>query len=831
MRVKAKKLATSVIRFDDSWVTLLDVDSQGNFVYEVRFWTSTVLALRNSAGLVRLSVRKDKPAVTPSPLQDLPSSGDVRTLVDGIRLHDAVVKDTQRKNTATTLDVIYIDLTAPISAADGSRVFSPTAASTVLGTQKIIGLNSNSQLDAKNVNPPVLQTSVVDVSSRVSNREVQGASVGLLLESSIDPSVAGSRYRGTTGAYRASSGVSQTRMLDSSTLTDDVHKAQQRQGLLVQSLHPATPQQLTSRKSLVTTASIPVVADVQTVYVQNVREFTVSPTDIGFNDFYVLFDLLTSDGAVLESTLRVVGHNSQIRALNVPRVPPRVSVVACSIPGVNVLEVQQCDLRARAVRVYRKKLQQPSLFQVGYEQINEVALAVDDGVIRVVDRVSNVNAVQYRCIAVGPPPSSAFGFEFTNVVAPAVGRPSLSLSRRAATVSMYCKLADDGIDVSVIAVPPGTLSVGIRRRDLTLNEQDYDFLDVDEPVRSVVSGVDDAVFHDIDVKPDHVYEYTCLLYARDGTVIGSTASCQQQFFPGSSAAAIDVSNLEVVNDAPSLDIRFNINSTLNESELDRASIALKRQGLSPLFQSELTQQRSDLQQLVAHNVLRVDLTTGLTESFGTVMGVSFSDRASAGVKNVSRLIPGHRYKYIITTLLRSAETLFSDFQKQSVDPTTGKPYAFSPFKYLHPFTLNRGTLMTAASLKLNHAEDSFIFGQLGNPKEVTVTLDNSPPKLSTASVFRVDRTTALVRWSVAGGLERVEHFIVMKEILGHSTVAGKVHAVSQGTFFEFLDDLEPDDIGDITYRIVPVLNDYTRGASIVTSNGLTLMDNRSRTSG
>lgn len=831
MKIKAKKLSSTVLRFDDNFALLLDIDDRGDFLYEFRFLSSTALALRNGATRVRLTVRTTIPSSPPNFFKGTNKVGDLRDFVGGILKSDALYKDTQRRNKAAILSSIFVDITAPIDKSLGAAIMAGASDQSVLGTQRVISLLSVEDLNSSNIDPPVLQTSLMDASRVVSNAEIRDASLDLLMGAGIDPTVVGTPSRSSVGTHQAFSGLNKTKstLPSNSRPQGDVHQSSKHQATLVNSLHPQSPKQLNSKDDLRPSTKIPVISDVKLVYVSNSGQMKLPKASLGMDDFLMTFELMTPAGDVLETTTKKVGHNALVRLFNTPRVSPRVSIAPIQAAGRNVIEIQQKDPRATAVRIFRKRLSKTvRIDDAEYELVGDVSLSSANGLIKFVDAINNFNVVQYRCIPVGP--GGILSSEFTNVVAPAVKSNAKSDSRINA-ISMYSKLSQDGIDVIVTSVPAGVVSIAPQRRDLTLHETSYSFIDVNDPVKPVVKGVDDVTFHDVDVKDGHDYEYTCLLYMSGGSIISSTATCIQRFLaPSVGVIDIDVNNVQIIRDSATPDIRFNISSTLIESSLDATSLALKRQGLSTLFQDELKAQRDDLQSLIAHNIIRIDLTSGTTETFGTFLGTNFSDRVVGQAKHVSKLVDGHRYKYIITTLLRDAETMFSKLQKQAVDPSTGKSYSYSPFKYQHPIALNKGTLVTQDTLRTQHAEDDFGFGQLGNPKEVTVTLDAQLPKMGTVTAARVGRRAVRVRWSVIGQLNRIEHFIILKENMGHVTISGKSHAFSQGKTFEFLDSLEPDDIGELSYSVVPVYSDYTRGNPAV-SGKIDIVDGRSRAGG
>jgi hypothetical protein len=336
-----------------------------------------------------------------------------------------------------------------------------------------------------------------------------------------------------------------------------------------------------------------------------------------------------------------------------------------------------------------------------------------------------------------------------------------------------------------------------------------------------------ATFLDEDVKSGHIYEYECRLYFENGSDVESAGQVLQLYTPLSvGVVSVEVSNFEIVRDSQSADVRFAIRSRVVRENLDEVHLALKKQGLDSLFENELLNERDKLQSLIAHSIVRIDLTTGASEDFGTFAGSVFVDSV-AGLKNaVSKIKEGHKYRYIISTLLRKAETVFDELTRTETDDSTGKDYTFKPSTFKHPITLTKGTIVTRESLARNHPEDDFAFGKVGNSREIDVTIDVPPVKIVNVNVTRIDRRNASIKWNIEGRTNDVEHFIIMKELLGQARIIGKIHNISPGKTFEFLDYVEPDDIGEVTYRVIPVLGNYVRGPSVI-SNVMKVVDMRS----
>jgi hypothetical protein len=416
-------------------------------------------------------------------------------------------------------------------------------------------------------------------------------------------------------------------------------------------------------------------------------------------------------------------------------------------------------------------------------------------------------------------PTGILCSEFTNVIASPVSRAKdVSKEDRQTYASINTRIIQGAIEISVSAVPPSVVSIKIVRKDLTLKETDYSTLDINEPIKQVTQGLDAAIFVDDDIKDNHIYEYSCVLYYNDGIDLLSSSTIVQKYVSlRVGGIEIDVDNVEIIRDSVFLDVRFNIKSRIVDGSLNVVLQTLKAQGLDDLFADELIADRERFQGLTVHKVSRHNITTGDREEFGVISAANFSDVVAGKTNLVKPLQEGHRYKYYITTLLRHAETMFDTFVKTDVDEASGKQYSYAPAFARHPIRLKTGTVVSRESLKMNHAEDDFSFGETGNIKELDVTIETSLPRIRDANVIRIDKQTASVKWTVDGNTSKIEHFVIAKEKLGQTTIAGKCHGISpQGKAYEFFDWIEPDDIGDVTYTVIPVFNNYMRGISAST---------------
>jgi hypothetical protein len=91
------------------------------------------------------------------------------------------------------------------------------------------------------------------------------------------------------------------------------------------------------------------------------------------------------------------------------------------------------------------------------------------------------------------------------------------------------------------------------------------------------------------------------------------------------------------------------------------------------------------------------------------------------------------------------------------------------------------------------------------------------PSVIEAKAQKFGLSSTLVQWRVQGNNQKIDHFIVILEALGMRSVVGKCHNISESNYFQFVDSLDNDEHGKLTYYIVPVFYDFTRGTEIATN--------------
>lgn len=547
----------------------------------------------------------------------------------------------------------------------------------------------------------------------------------------------------------------------------------------------------------------------------NVRE-----EDIEGDAFYVKFELLNNEDITIEQTIKKVKHGHLVKLFFTPTIPPRVVPSSFKKVGQNFLEITQVDPTATSVRIYRKVISRTQQFSTfTYQLVQELDIDANDGTQKFIDFTNNTSRIIYRVIPVGP--TGIQGFEFSNVVSKPVRFRGTKKDDRHVFSVVVAKPSGAGIDVEVSNITPGPVALKVMRRDLTLHEKDFgtviDFA-ANKEKSVLLNDLDSTlIFSDTDVKPSHVYEYCAVVIFADGDEEFTTGCDTIEFIPFSvGTTTTNTSTPEVLNTLDGIDIKFKVKSIINEKALDKVKKLLEAQGLADLFEQQLLDEKDKLADLIAHKIERVNLTTGEREQFVTITDEEFSDAANRDISSVSPLQAGHTYSYLISTLLRAPETLFKEFEKQAQDPVLNKPYAFKPAKFLHPITLNKGNIVTEASLKSNHAKGDFEFGNIGNLHTVRVNLKDIAPEISNAQVKNIGDNKNVVSWSVSGDKNSIDHFVVIQKRMRMEEIVGKAHAITDSEVIEFTDILDEDETGEMLYKIIPVFNTYRRGPAVST---------------
>ena len=795
MKIIRQKPSKRLMSVGENFATLRDIDAAGSFLYEISVNVDATEALKSFASIINLVVALQPPAPEPDVFEGIRSGENVGGWLSTMLTFNARLSDANENAKLETTTNANIDITTGVD--NGLKLDASDTKHTKKGVQFV----KAEVLEASNASVPKLSTGSPLPSKDVEQR--QQADALSMIEKGVDPSTIAEPHSPSAGAESVLAGTGKPSATADTDASGNVVASSDHDRLRASLLGGQDAPQRSTLVAVVTNVSVENVNSIKQVVV---------PASVGLGDFYVTFELTDALGVVIERESRRVAHRELVKLLRSPRLAPGASIAQSQPAGKNTVEIEQRDPFADRIRIMRRESGKDSS---GYITLGDVPVAAGMGAIKFVDRVNNAKRYMYRCIPVGS--DGIMGFEFTNAVSPAVQPRSARIEKQHDTAFVAAQSSVGGISLTVTVSSVNAVAVSIMRIDMTVKSAEILIGAAKDGVIRIGRGQSSISFLDADVKQGHTYSYRCCIHTRTGMTILSAPMLEEYVPRATGVATITVSAVTVGGGASQLDVTFDVSSKLSDEGLSIVKTLIDNQGLTDLFTDDLITERGRLGGLIAHSIVRTNTTTGLEDDLGVLIGTKFSDRTLSTAVGAAPVSVGNAYRYTISTLVRDPETMLVDFVKTAKDSSTGRTYSFKPSKFHHPLTLSLGTLVSAESIKANHPFNEFIFGMLGNSIDVDVSLGSISAAITRVSVRRVDRFSTVIRWTLDGPADAIDHFIVMKTRNDGKSIVGKSHNVSDGGSFMFIDALSPDDIGMISYGIVPVMADFSRG-SAVTSN-------------
>lgn len=525
---------------------------------------------------------------------------------------------------------------------------------------------------------------------------------------------------------------------------------------------------------------------------------------------FVQFDLVNATtNEPIDTVIKTLNIARELQVYNTPKVPPIVKVASSPTSTRGTLQVRQLDPGATGVQVYKKTIFAAATDIDTYTLVGSYDLQAKDEPLHVRIDVPIASTVIYRVIPVGA--QNAQGFEYSSAV---VKAPRYTPIRSVALTGVQIDL---GIQLDARNIPTNCVAVQFLKWNLTTHDSQYTIVSADVTfVDDAARAADIVTVIDGDVFDGNVYQYVARLIYASGLTEDFGNVTLEFVQPATDQVDTAITDL-VVSHTTAPDVSFTVVTSTADTDIDAIKQMLGNQDLQQFFQGDLQAQRDQLQQLVAHGIQRVDLTTGVREDFGTVTTNDFVDSVLRKNRAIDPLQYGHVYRYEIYPLLRATETMFSSLIKSAVDPTTQKSYSFSPSKFLHPLALTRGVIVSPTGALQRYAKDPMAFGIVGALTTVEASFDNDAASITNQVASNFDRSLNIVSWQVQGDITQVDHFLIMKLVNGVRTMLGKTHTEFPYGTCQYFHQVTQHDNGGLTYVIIPVMNDYQVGQSATTN--------------
>lgn len=818
MKVFVKK-ETNIIDVPEEYAaSLREITRDGGyFRYEIMYRVDPRKAAAGKAITVHIQASRKPQVRKPT---NLLTGYNPDKLILNLLQKSSITKDQGRSQKGDVFFTYLSDISARIPNNKTSMLsvnpnISRSVSDLIMNMGKNMKLKSVSELSSQNTIMPVLENNIAATLFPPAPRNAVAArstSMSLALKS-IDPAqISGMRTNTIQSARKVAGGVVSKPGSDMLKFNLSDSQKVSLLGDLVNNNNPNNHLQLQRSDFLNVLVNQPQT----TIDVSETLDIPVGLLQM--DEFYLILTLVDNKGIELQTINITVPHTRNVAALQIPVLPPKMEILQTGLPGKNVINVKQTDPNATGVSIYRKELRTgTAIMDAAFSFVGSVDCTVSQDFQRIEDIVNNSNPIIYRAIPYNS--NGTLSAEFTSVGAKPAKFPSKKVNRRRNFTSLSGDIVSGGISIEIRDVPPGVSIVRLYRKDMTIHERTRTLvttpsLITDEETLSPIFVTDN------DVKTNRIYEYQVELLYPDGDIETGSSNLVIEYNP-ISANVVDtsVSKPVVVQNGVDLDVQFTIESSIMPKNLDAVKSALTAQGLSQFYDGAMADERQNFQNIIAFGVTRTNLTTGEVEDFGVITDRSFSDSKLGPVQGVKPLVSGNEYRYTITTFFRSAETTLSTVEREVITGTNTS-YMLKPSRWLHPVTLNAGNLVSVRSLVRNHSKTTFSFGSVGNITSTVVSLADITPSIVEAKAQKLGQRSTLIQWRVQGNIKKIDHFIVILEMVGMRTVVGKCHNISESNYFQFVDALDNGEHGKLTYYIMPVYYDFSRGTEASTNEVL-----------
>jgi len=790
---------------------LEQITQNGEFVYKIKYRIDPVKAVRAKAFKVRISAA-DQPEVKKT-IRTF-TNFNAQVITRRLLTRPAALKDVARQRDSYRFFTYLSDITKriPNNRTIGLAKGVFTSPQIVTKIRRIRPALASDLVD-RNLHLPVLDQNMnrnIDTERVVSTRTTRAAATRLLLGCKRDPaSFVGARTNVIRSASRASAGtisrrtpIVQTRIAPGRLLV----------GSLLNNKRYANQAQIDPSRFLNT------LVREDSSWIEIEEELRIPIGDLDKDEFYFIFELGDRKSSRVQTITRAVSHSKNVALLQIPTQAPTVTAVPIGKLGKTVLNIKQNDLNATSVNIYRRDVKK-AVPNIDAQYVFVGSLDIEQGVgfKKIEDVFASTNPIIYRVVPVNS--NGILGAEFESVVVQQRRGKLASKSnffRRTYHVSISHEVLEKSIVVSLADIPAESIAVKLQRKDRTINEQTFtnigDISLIDEDSNAPV------VFEDSTVKEDRIYEYRAILLFIDGAEEIAANNLVLEFSPvANNILSLEFSEPIIQESRDVLDATFTITKNVIQSDADLVKSFLSEQGLTPQYQDQLLSNRNLLQDLFAVRITRTNLNTGELEDFGVIDSPIFSDKKFGRVKGVKPLQGGFSYTYNITAHARETDSLF-DTLSRNINVRTNVSYSLAPAKWRHPIALFKGNLSSASSRLRNYSKSTFTFGRVVDIKNTTISLADIIPSLMDGKASQFGNNKVFIQWKVQGNVNKIDHFIVILDVLGIRTVVGKSHNITNSNYFQFVDELTNQECGELTYYIVPVMFDYSRGPELKTNS-------------
>lgn len=791
-----KKRNKNAISLDSKNFAVLVDFSDGKSVYDFTYSIDTSVALGMEAQKIEISIFPSSQPKPPSifNLNSLTNKPSPVLLTKNIQQITSIKKDIKNANINAQFANVISDFTTKVNNKSPFSLFK----------KKKFNLSLAPVIAQKNKVEPILKTN--NFKPAQVPQSFKSLAINSILKNSEDPS--NIKVPFSIGTLN---GINGTIAKAQSPLKLKFFNKKLSQKILSQT-------NITTSQQAAETVVIPILVQENTSFVSITKRVELSSNSlVGLSDFSIQFNLIGKNGLVVEKIKRIVEHSQNIRIIQTPIEAP--SVTSITLPARNLLTITQNDSLATSVDIFRKIFNRTKRIEEhSYVFVGNLPVTKAGGPAPFEDLVGNASDIIYRVIPKGK--QQQLGAAYTNKVVKAYkfGIPRERVSRLL-YAGIVARSDPQGIRIEILGLAPGVSAIKLLARDRTRREIKFrtikSFIGKNETI--LVNDTDQIyTFLDTTEKYNNIIEYSLVMLFENGDEEISTTREIYKNIPYS-FGVVDtvVGQSRIFQTKDGIDVQFSISSKINSSNINNLKSLLESQGQKALFDDELLAEKDSLNSLITHQIRRIDLATGESVFFRPFNGTTFSDRQNRKIDGITPPVPGRSYRYIVSALLRTPETLFEENYK-TITNTAGISVQYLPLSFKHPVVSQYGNIVTPTTLLANHSESQFEFGNIGNFIIQDVSIDIAKPQAFNPRVSKFNEKINILKWNITGERTLLDHFLVILDRFGDEEIIGSVHTNFNSNVIEFIDKETSKEPGSYRYKIIPVLKDYSQAPAIVT---------------
>lgn len=768
----------SALTIDNNFFKIISEDDE-NFTVRVNYKISQSFAIRNKCNNVKITVFSK--VLLPERIRETP--GDPQKSLDSILTFNSRSIVRENEQNKLILGHFTSDITSKINNLAISDILAGKKPDQIEGLKKK-SLKFTDQKFTKNIPG---EKRVLEVEKKVSQTEITKADTirdfnfDIITKDNIDPST----------LYKEIGKEQSQEKSRRSTVVTKKDFSRKESVLKFKNHFLSTS---TERISLYKRIITPDTSDLIDVPC----EFKIKKS---INRIIVRFELM-SLGSVdpLDFQEKVCELNEQITLLRKVVTPP----VVTTTPNKNniIMSLLQKDKYADTISVYSKSVLKSKREETGYSLVGSYSLK--HGETKKVSFPRPVeNTIIYRLISSKPGETCP---TFSSIVVPPIQKSSqLSdalidsvYSTKPGFVTLSAKgLSDKSLSVQFL------VKDGSKKRGVFENAGGLIILSQNEKT----SGSCQIDFGPL--KHDRIYEFSCKINYKNGITKNHGQSIfhffDKRIIP--QKETVELVNPSFVND----DFTFNFNIKNKEGNIDLTKKILSNVGDLTEFQEEIKNQKGELKSATAFRVARVNLRTGIKEDLGITADTKFSDKEMSMKSGVSAATKNDSFRYELSVLSAQPETLFSQYRKEIKDDRESKIYQYSPAKWMNNKSLIRGTIPAKTNNNLQESKSGVVL----------ITEIIGEKQISSLKEVKVDYKTdyAEIKFTVNGSFNDFDHFVISKIINEEKIMIDSIHSQfsNEGSYLYYFSD---DDIGEISFSILGIGNDYNKKGEVFSSSAI-----------